>query len=272
MKESFDKKKRSKFFSIAIVLVIVIFLVLLLKGENRPLEGFFYRVSQPFAKFFSAAGYWTRDRISFFGSIGEIKTENEELMVENLALKSQLAELQDVKNENEELRKQIELAPRGEYELRSAVVIGKDISGKSEVIHIDKGTREGIEEKMAVVVGEGVIIGKVIKVHPTSAEVELILDRNSKVNAEIVQSGVKGIVEGQFGTSAAMTMIPQTVEVHKGDTVITSGVGNILPRGLLVGYVQDVASASDQLFQRATLVFPASFDNLRIVWVVKSSK
>lgn len=251
--------------------VLAMFLVAFLtrNSQNKPFEGLFQGAVKPFSKFFSAAGGWSGERFSFFRSIGELKNENEQLLEENMNLKSQLASFQDVKKENDELRRQIDLAPRDEYDLEAAIVIGKDLSGQAEFVFIDKGKKHGIKEQMAVIVGEGTLIGKISKTFPTTSQVELLFGKNSRVNAEIVESGGKGIVRGQYGTAAVLDMIPQTFEINKGDSVITSGVGNLLPRGLLIGYAQDPVATADQLFQQASLVFPTQPQTIRSVWVVK---
>lgn len=260
-----------------IILIIVVLGMLLLSiffrdQKQKPLEGMFQWTTKPVSKFFSAAGGWMGEKFSFFGSIGELKSENERLLEENLSLKSQLAKLKDVRKENDELRNQIGLAPHDAYKLEAAVMIGKDMSGQSEFVYIDKGSKQGIKEYMAVIVGEGILIGKVAKVFPTTSQVELLFGKNSKVNAEIVESGAKGIVRGEYGTAVVLDMIPQTFEINKGDSVITSGVGSLLPRGLLIGYAQEPVPTPDQLFQQASLVFPIQLETVRVVWIIKGTK
>ena len=269
MKKIFKKK------GVAVIIVFVLFIlaVIIFRGSNkRPFGNFFHQATGPIAKFFSNSGAWTKSKISFFTSIKNLKQENEKLHIENVLLRANLAELKDSKKENEELRKEIELAPRGDYELEATLVIGKDMSGKVGIVFIDKGEKNGIKNQMAVVVGKGYLVGKVIETFPNSAKVELLLSRDLSVNAEIIESGAKGIVKGSHRTSIMMDMIPQTVEVNKGDTVITSGVGNVLPRGLLIGYAQDPVPTADQLFQQMSLNSSVHFDSLRIIWVVKGVK
>jgi len=69
-----------------------------------------------------------------------------------------------------------------------------------------------------------------------------------------------------------MDLIPQASEVKEGQTVITSGLGGIYPRGLLIGYVQKTEITVDQLFQKASLNLPIDFKNLRMVWIIKNAK
>lgn len=255
-----------------VILVVVIFMFLGRNARNKPLEGPVRRVSTPVAGFFAGIGVWADEKFSFVTEIGSLKRQNKELFQESANLKGRLARLEDVERENEELREQINLAPRDKYSLISALVVGKDLKDQNEVIHLNRGKRDGVKNHMAVIVGEGVIIGKVSKVFETSCNVELLINRNSKINAEITKVSAKGIARGQFGTSIVLDMIPQAIKIEHGDSVITSGVGGLLPRGLLIGYTQDATPTSDQLFQKTSLIIPFRIDKLRVVWVVESEK
>lgn len=273
MKSIMKSTVKQKFSVVVIALVVALMLSFFFGSDKKkPGEGFFHSLTAPFAGFFSGAGFWFQDKAEFVSSIGDLKIENERLNEENIKLEAQVADLKDIKKENEELRKQIELAPRQKYELESSMVIGHDVSGKAEFLYIDKGSRDGVENGMAVIVGEGVLVGKISSVYSGVSHVEILLSPNSKINGEIVESGGKGIVNGRYGTSIIMDMIPQTVEINKGDSVITSGIGGVLPRGLLIGYAQEPTSTADQLFQQTSLIVPAKFDELRLVWVVKKEK
>lgn len=264
------KKKTGKFY-IALFCAILIFVVFH-GAKAKPFEGFVHFVTEPFSKFFSNTGRFANEKFGFAFSIGSLKNENKTLLEENLKLKTQIASLQDIKNENAQLREQLELAPRDSYDLKAGMIIGRDISSTSEEFVIDVGSKDGIKERMAVVVGEGVLVGKVKRVLHSVSYVEPILSKNSRVNAEIVETEAKGIVRGQFGTGVVIDMIPQTVEVNKGDSVITSGVGGILPRGILIGYAQDPIPTADQLFQQSSLVLPVDVNSTRMVWVVTGIK
>lgn len=265
-------KKNNLVILFAVVLIAVIFMLFTRGAKQKPLEGSVRRGVTPAAGFFSGVGFWFNDKFSFVSEIGNLKNQNKELFEENLKLKGKLAELEEVEQENKEIRQQIDLAPRDKYSLISALVVGKDLRSQSEEIHLNRGRRDGVKEQMAVVVGEGVLIGKVSKVFETSCDVELLINRSSKVNAEIVKNGSKGIARGQFGTSLVLDMIPQTVKIEHGDTIITSGVGGLLPRGLLIGYTQEATPTSDQLFQKTSLILPVQFDKIRMVWIVEAGK
>ncbi|HHX58431.1 MAG TPA: rod shape-determining protein MreC [Candidatus Moranbacteria bacterium] len=224
----------------------------------------------PVATFFSHGGHWAAEQRDFFFSIGGLKNKNSDLTAENLKLKAELAKLKVTEKENEDLRTQMELAPKENFSYTAALVLGKEISGQRQVLVIDKGSRDNIEKGAAVVIGEGVLIGRITEVFEKSATVQLLIDRESKINVEVLEAETQGIMNGQFGTSAKVEMLPRTEQVNRGDTIISSGLGETLPRGLLVGYIKEVTETSDQLFQEALVSFPEDFKKIKLVLVVKS--
>jgi len=273
---SFSMVKRSsgkiKYGVVGGVFLLVLLVVFVTRGsDKKPLEGFWNWTVRPVAGVFSAVGGWFGQKTSVVTSIGEVKEENNRLTEENLKLKFQLSQLASIQRENEELRSLLALAPVDKYDLESVLIVGRDVNGQREVVYLSKGSKQGIQEGMGVVVGEGVLIGKISKVFANSSQMEFLVS-DMRVNAEIVEAGAKGVVVGRYETAALMEMIPRTVEVNKGDAIITSGVGKTLPRGLLIGYVAEVKPSSNQLFQEASIEFLVDFQKIRGAWVVKKAK
>ncbi len=264
-------KNNSKKINYGIIVISLIFVVILIFNfeENKPLESISQTLVRPFASFFSRVGYWFEEKTSIFSDISEVKRENEFLTEDNLKLKFKLSQLQEVEVENEVLRKELNLMEKSDYRTEASLIIGRSLSNDREIVYLDKGSKNGLEKEDPVIVAGGVLVGKITKIYPNSSEVELILDKNNKINAEIQEIETKGIVQGEFGTSVSINMISQTAKVEKGQTVITSGLGNVFPRGLLIGYVKDISTTMDQLFQKASLELPIQFNNLRMVWVIK---
>ena len=266
-----NRNKKINNWLIAGLLIILVILFFNAK-QDKPLQSFFNTATKPFARFFSGAGFWFNKKINFISNIGEVRDENEDLFNENLNLKFKLVQLKELENENKILREEIGLNNRDNFETDASLVIGQTLSKSRKIIYLDKGSKDGFEKGMPVVVGEGILVGKISKVYYSSSEAELVLDRNNKINAEIQNTQIKGIVQGEYGTSAIMDMIPQAAKIEVGQTVITSGLGGSYPRGLLIGYVKEVGVTVDQLFQKASLDLPIQFINLRMVWVIKSTK
>ncbi|PIE00775.1 MAG: rod shape-determining protein MreC [Acidobacteria bacterium] len=258
-----NNRKKMKWLGVLSFLLVIIFFTFLIKGNL--LNNFL----RPAMKIFANAGGWMADKKDFIFSIGQLKRENEDLLQASLRAQAELAELKDVEKENEQLRKNLDLKLREEYDSVGALVLGKEISGQKQVLTIDKGKRDDLKEGAAVITNEGLLVGKIVELSETTAKVQLLIDRESKVNVEIVESGTQGVITSRFGTSAKVEMLERTETINPGDTVISSGLGETLPRGLLVGYVKEVSETADQLFQEATVIFPQNFKKLRLVLVIK---
>lgn len=87
-----------------------------------------------------------------------------------------------------------------------------------------------------------------------------------------LDTNAEGIVKGEHSLGMIYDMVLQSETLKNGDTVVTSGLGQVIPKGLLVGTLQDVRLTDDKLFQRATIKSPVRFDRLRNVFVILGTK
>jgi rod shape-determining protein MreC len=263
----FLSRKNLKYLSTIIILIIVIFISA--RGADNPLKGFFLRIESPFLKTFKIFSGGTEGFFHFLGSIGELKSENEKLIQENRELLAKNALSKDVEGENKLLRQELDLLPRKNYDLEASFVIAQDPQGLGNFLLIDKGEKNGLKVGMPIIISNGILVGKIIEIYPTNAKIVLISDKNSAVNVEIEDSGAKGILRGVYGLGLVMDMISQSEMVKEGDTVITSGLGGDMPRGLFVGKIKESGQSADKLFQQASLISPVDFPSLRVVFAVK---
>lgn len=262
-----------KFFWAALVTgVLAFFLVFQPTFLNVPVRVVASTVLWPIQRFFSPVAFEIRDLTSFFGSIGDLKRANESLEKERVSLLAENAKLRDLGKENEELRRSLELLPRDRYDVIGATVIGRDVSGMGSWLQINQGSNQGIKRGMAVIVEAGVLVGRVEEVYLHSARIMLLSNPESIVNAITVDTDAQGVVKGEHGLGIIYDMVLQADVLKNGDTVVTSGLGETAPKGLLVGTIQDVRLTDDKLFQRATLSSPVRSDRLRYVFVVNAAK
>lgn len=228
-------------------------------------------VTAPFQKIFSVTAFELADIARFFASIGELKNENERLEKERLQLLVEVAKLSDVSKENDELRRELGLVPRDRYTLKSAEIIGRDVTGLGNWLSINVGSLDGIQKGMPVIVDAGVLIGRVAEVFPTNARVMLLSNPESIINGIALDTNARGIVKGEYGLGLLFDMVLQSDTLTSGDTVVTSGLGGDMPKGLLIGTLQETRLSQDHLFQQASLLSPVRFDRLRYVFVVENT-
>jgi rod shape-determining protein MreC len=267
-----------KFFSYKLTKVLVVLVVFGLLVFFNP-KNFFQPIRSAMFWFFSPIQkvvYNFSQEIAsikdFFLSIGELKTENEKLIKENQNLLSENASLNNIAKENDFLRHQMELLPRGKFNLAIANVTGQDPYALGNWIEIDKGERDGIAQDMPVIISNGIFIGKISEVGFSSSKVILISSPESAVNGMDLKTEAKGIAKGEYGLGIILDMILPSETVNVGDDIVTSGLGKNIPRGLFIGKVKAMQFSQDRLFQQAIVASSIDFSKLSQVFIIKEFK
>ncbi len=260
---------------IKLVLIIIICLVLIFvnpKGIFNPLRGLFLRVSIPFQRVFYGFNEKIGETVFFLGSIAQLKTENARLIKENNSLISQIANLRQEQQENEVLRKQLDLLPRNQFNLIGADIVAQDPQGMLNWVLIDKGSDSGIEIGMVAIVSDGILVGKVTEVYSHSAKIDFLTNANSSINVLDLETGAKGIAKGEYGLGLILDMVTQTDTLNNGDSIITSGLGGDVSKGLLLGKIKEIKLSADKLFQGAIITPIVKYSNLSTLFVIKNNK
>ncbi|MDR3559050.1 MAG: rod shape-determining protein MreC [Candidatus Pacebacteria bacterium] len=259
--------RRTKLLIIVAIGALLVFLNP--KKIFNPIRGLGAVAAYPFEKVFYISSEKTRDMFSFLASIGNLKNDNARLLEENSSLQAKVASLEEQKSENAVLRQQLKLAPSDKYNLAAAMVIGQDPAGSGSWLIIDKGATSGIQTGMSVIVSDGILVGKISEVYPTSAKITLVTDSGSSVNATDLKTGALGILRGAYGLGLVMDMVEQSDTLNVGDSIVTSGLGGLFPKGFLAGRIQQIGTTPDKLFQQAVIVPAVRYSQLEVVFVVK---
>lgn len=268
-----QKFSSTKLFKV--IFIAALFLGLIFLNPYKifnPVRSGFNLVLLPFQKVFYSFSVGFENTKDFFASVGNLKGENEKLIKENQQLLSENAMLKDMKNENTMLREQIDLLPRDKFDLAAAFVVSQDPNGMGNWLEIDKGSDDGIVEGMPVIISKGILIGRIQNVSSYKSQVMLLTNPKSTINVMTTNSGAKGVIKGEYGLGVILDMILQTDTINIGDSVVTSGVGGEIPRGLYVGNIQEIHESDDHLFQQAVMAFPVQAAKLQIVFVIKGNK
>ncbi|MGC9350014.1 MAG: rod shape-determining protein MreC, partial [Anaerolineae bacterium] len=147
-------------------------------------------------------------------------------------------------------------------------VVGQDANPYLRFIIINAGAQDGVAVGMPVVTGGAAMIGRVARTSPQLAYVQLINDPQSRVAAMLQQSRVSGVLEGTEEGQLVMTDILPDETVTEGETIISSSLGGMLPRGLILGQVEEVTYQESDLFQAARVRPAVDFRRLETVLVV----
>ncbi len=240
-------------------------------GYLNAAEGLVGRIVAPISRGFANVGSRVAGFAHFFGSIKDLSTRNHELEREVADLKARLSEDAELRVQNDALRRQLSFGQTAAQQLMPATIIAYQPDNFRAFITIARGSADGLKEGMPVV-SEGALVGTITDVQATTAKVFLLVDPDFKVNAldQTNDSRATGTVHGQIGKGLLMDKVPQDQTVAPNDTIITSGLGGGIPKGLIIGTVQSVDRSDNEVFQTAQLVSPVKFNRLELVFVVTS--
>jgi rod shape-determining protein MreC len=235
------------------MLVAIPVAALALSGVLRPLTDPVGRlVRAAAAPAYAAGSSITRAVNAFFD---EERADKNALAsaVENLRIEN--AKLRELAVENEALKAALSFAEREQDPALLARVVSETDVDVFHGLIIDRGSEDGVRPGHAVVVGEGIIVGKVFETRRRTSSVLLLSDSKSRL-AVAVQNATDtvGVLEGDRGLSTSIDLIPQTETLSPGDIVVTSGIEPGIRRGLAVGTIEKVTKRTQDPFQSATVV------------------
>jgi rod shape-determining protein MreC len=197
---------------------------------------------------------------------------------ENEILKKSLNQFVEKNNEwheielaNERLRNLLNFQKAPTHRVVAAEVIAKDPSGWFKTVIIDKGSSDGLQKGLPVVLPTG-IAGQVIEVSSRYAKVMLIIDRNSAVDALVQRSRARGIIKGESADQCRFEFVLRKHDVQIGDTVIASGLDGVYPKGLRIGRVSDLSQRSSDIFYEITVTPFVDYEKLEEVLVILQPK
>ena len=205
---------------------------------------------------------------SSYVALRHVKAENDDL-------KRQLADAQIAIQRQQALADRargfaqlLELRDHSDLRLAAAEIIGASATPDFRTMTIDKGTRDGLRPDMAVVAPTGVV-GRVVVPSARAAKVQLLIDRNAAAGALIERSRAQGVVVGAGEDRLRMDFVSETADIVVGDTVATSGIDGIYPKGFVIGRVEAVEKNGPSY--RHIIVKPTvNFSTLEEVLVVVS--
>jgi rod shape-determining protein MreC len=168
-----------------------------------------------------------------------IRTENAQLKRDLAATKLLLQQERALARRTDALSRLLDLKTRTRLETMAAEVIAGPATPDFRTITIGKGTAAGIRPDMGVLAPNGVV-GRVIVPSASASKVQLLIDRNAAAGALVERSRSQGVVLGEGDSTMRLDFISSTADIKVGDTIVTSGVDGIYPKGFLIGKVEKV--------------------------------
>ena len=266
------RNHKTGILGIVITIILLILIVVFSNGENN--ASFFENVASKLVMPVQNGLTYLKNKISgndtFFTDINKLKEENEQLLAKNSELEQSLRELENIKTENETLKEYMNLTEKyGEYKTIPAYVINKDISNYSKTIVINVGTNDGVKENMTVIGDQG-LVGHIVSVTDTTAKVQTIIDTASSVSATMSSTDETIVCKGTLESTTELKAmyIPTDYNIIQGDSIETSGLGGIYPKGIHIGTVKQVEATKNVTDRYAVIETAVDFDKLSTVLVI----
>ena len=271
---------------LVVVLVSISLAVITLdyrEGENGPLAGLGRTALAAMAPLQQAVTTVVRPIGDFFSGLvhlPSLENENQRLQRELDALRAAAAVQTDRESQIKQLTDLLGLKQSLTPTSVPAVVIANGLSNFAYTITINRGSEDGVERDQPVVTGSEqapILVGRVTRVSPISAEVELIIDRNSTVAGRLSVSHETGQVQGQGDDDLRMSLVTPGTSVEGDETVVTQGYEvngqqGLYPPGLVIGQVSHVIPGTDGLEEFVTVRPAIDFSALEFVLVLQTSR
>jgi rod shape-determining protein MreC len=252
-------------------------------GYLAPVENVLHYVLDPLQRLFSGVVVVAGDLFQTVREVRELRARVEELQERVDALQIENVRLREYEAEVQQLRALLNFA--SEYPIVAPLgadvisreagdtfpygeVVGTEPNPYLRYVTINVGTLQGVAVGMPVVSGGAGLVGRIAQVGPRTAKVQLLVDPDSAVAALLQTSRVTGLVEGKPDGTLHMEYIPQEEDVEVGDIVLTSGLGGVMPKGLVIGQVTEVRQMDYELFQSAAVRPALDFSRVEQVLVI----
>jgi rod shape-determining protein MreC len=201
----------------------------------------------------------------------ELLKQIDNLRTENQQLKSQAMQNAAIVRENDKLHALLGWQPTTPWKRKLANVVLRDPANWWFTVQIDLGARDGVTENLPVITESG-LVGRISSVSYTRSQIVLLGDPNCRVSATVENAAHDmGIIiaNGPIDTSLVnLTYLASGANLKPGQTVLTSGLGGIFPKGIPIGQIVDARSVEFGLYTEARVKLNASLGSLEQVWVL----
>lgn len=229
------------------------------------------QVLYPFHMVSNQISNYLKDSFDNYVYLIDVKKNNDNLKNkinilrhENTLLKEKIHEVNILK-ELSQFKKQQKL------EGIVAEVIARDPSEWVKAITINQGESSGVKLNMPVV-SDYAVVGQIVAVAKNTSKVMLITDLQSGINCLIQESRIPAVVKGYGKARPELLFVEKREPVKRGSIIITSGLGDVFPKGLLVGYIHEVLpSPPGSLFHKVVVSPAADLKKIEYVFVVKQN-
>ncbi|MBI4970296.1 MAG: rod shape-determining protein MreC [Candidatus Omnitrophica bacterium] len=251
-----------------ILLAILAFVPLILSSVATPFPETVRSIStQTFKPLFETTDFFSDSLKGVFTRTRDIFTvykQNQELRSQISQLKIEISQLKEFENQIARIQKLLPYLDRYPKTVALAKIVFRGLSFWDQDVVINKGTKDGVQKDMPIVTSQG-LVGRVISASATTAHIMLLTDYSSKVSVVGQESRDIGLLSGEDSKTLRIMYMDLASTIKVGDTVVTSGMGGIYPKGIPVGKVDTVGKDKDGLHLYALVTPFVDFSKLEEV-------
>ena len=274
--KKFDKRYLFIFVVIAIAIVLTILAASLNKERDlNPIEKALKDMGTVVIKVVSTPFNFVHDKIDEMVEKNDIYEKYKEIKNKEEQIDSVIAQNDNLKDEIDKLKETLNLNTiLSDKVYMNATVVTRNIDYWYNEITIDKGSKNGIEKGMAVVVPKG-LIGQITKVSNYTSTVKLLSNENMSdkisVKIKVGDNYVYGLISAYDAKTNTYTVegISENVKIEKDADVVTTGMGTIFPSGLIVGKVKEVTTDNFDLSKVVEVKSSVDFNDIDYITVLK---
>jgi rod shape-determining protein MreC len=272
MRELLIRHKRFLFTALFLLAAFLTYALNLRNMERaNPLERTVMNITAPLSGGAAALGRFADGLWSDYIALLEVRRENVALRKSVKLLNERIVAGHEALVANARLKALLDLKGALDAPSVAVSVIGEDSSAWFNTLVVDRGSADGLSEGMPVLAAGG-IVGRLVKVALHSSRVLLLTDHASAIAAVVQRSRARGVVRGMGGGMGrgrcSMEFTVRDEDVKVGDTVVSSGVGAVFPKGLPIGEVTMVKKGEYGVFQTIEVRPAVTIDKLEEMLVL----
>lgn len=206
-----------------------------------------------------------------FLTITKLKDKHSELQQKRITWKTKQHLINSLEQDNTVLRKILGFRRRSYYRLIPAEVIARSAENWFAYLTINRGSSDGLRKNLPVINEEG-LVGRIVEVGKDYSKVLTITAPQSRISIKDRQTGDLGIAIGRLHHPLQLKYINNTATITPNNTITTSGISDIFPKGILVGNVKKVRKEKYNVFQKVEVTPAVNFSKVRYVFIVVGRK
>lgn len=265
----------NRIFILSMLLALILVVAATTAGERggaNPIRNILSLPLTPLQKAFGFVAGKVEDTVGWFRSIGEAETKNAELTARVAELEEQLGDLEQITKQNQELRDALNFRDLfADYRIVGGNIIAKDPGNWFEIFTLDQGLQAGVRTNCPVATAYG-LVGRVSRVDALTSRVVSIIDMDSTVSVRVARTRDLLVLRGDVKLKAdglcRVDYLSPSSDIEPGDTLETSGLGGIYPKGIMVGTIEQILNNEGQYDSYAIVRPSVDFRRLEEVLVM----